>query len=87
MAQKITKIKHQYPFQYRGNIFLFIIFLILFLPVGIILGIKNGVFVKDGKYVALSYRGSYGWLIFWAILFFPLSFILLLIKGVDIVDE
>ncbi len=84
---KNNNIKHRYPFQYKGNILLFILCIILFFPVGIILAIKNGGILKDKKYLALSYRGSYGWLIFWAILFFPIAFILLLFKGVDIVEE
>ncbi|OJW48511.1 MAG: hypothetical protein BGO67_04575 [Alphaproteobacteria bacterium 41-28] len=83
---KNKKVKHSYPFQYKGNIVLFIICLILFFPVGIILAIKNGVILKDKKYFSLSYRGSYGWLIFWAIIFFPVAFILLLIKGIDVVE-
>ncbi len=81
------KVKHSYPFKYKGNVVLFILCIIIFFPVGIILAIKNGVIQRDNKYLALSYRGSYGWLIFWAILFFPLAFILLLIKGVDVVEE
>lgn len=84
---KNKKVKHRYPFKYKGNIVLFILFLIIFFPVAIILAIKNGVILKDNKYFSLSYRGSYGWLIFWAIVFFPVAFILLLLKGVDVVEE
>lgn len=83
---KSKKVTHRYPFQYKGNIVLFILCIILFFPVGIILAIKNGAIEKDGKYLAFSYRGSYGWLIFWAIVFFPITFILLLINGVDVVE-
>ncbi|MBS0271744.1 MAG: hypothetical protein JSR85_03755 [Proteobacteria bacterium] len=84
---KNTNIKHRYPFKYRGSIFWFIVFLIIFFPIGIILGIKNGALIKDEKILYFSYRGSYGWLIFWAIIFFPISFILILINGVDVVEE
>jgi len=84
---KNKKVAHRYPFQYKGNIVLFILFLIIFFPVAIILAIKNGVILKNKKYFSLSYQGSYGWLIFWAIIFFPVAFILLLLKGVDVVEE
>ena len=83
---KNKEIKHLYPFQYKGNTVLFILLLIFFFPLGIILAIKNGVFLKKGKYFAFSYRGSFGWLIFWAILFFPLAFILIFVNGIDVIE-
>ncbi|HUX80553.1 MAG TPA: hypothetical protein VMW10_12540 [Alphaproteobacteria bacterium] len=83
---KKSKIAHRYPFQYKGNILLFVLCIIIFFPVGIILAIKNGMILKDNKFLALSYRGSYGWLIFWAVVFFPIAFVLLLINGIDVVE-
>lgn len=80
------KIKHRYPLQYKGNIILFIIFAILFFPLGIVLAIKNMHILRDNKYLGLSYRGSYGWLIFWTIIFFPIAILMLLLKGVDVVE-
>lgn len=82
----MSKIKNRHPIQYNGNIVFFILWILLFPPVGIILAIKNLIFLKNGKYLGLSYRGSYNWLIFWAVIFFPIAFILLLIKGVDVVE-
>ena len=85
--KKNVTIKHSYPFRYKGNIVLFIISLIIFFPLGIILGIKNGVYLKGKKYFSFSYRGSFGWLIFWTIIFFPVALVLLLLNGVDVVKE
>lgn len=86
-TKKKTNIKHRYPFQYRGNLFWLIFFLILFFPIAIVLIIKNAGIIKNKKYLALSYRGRYGWLIFWSIFFFPIAIILVILKGVDIVEE
>jgi hypothetical protein len=85
--KKNAVVKHRYPFQYKGNIVLFVIFLIIFPPIGIVLAIKNLAFLKGEKSFAFSYRGSYGWLIFWAIFFFPIAILLLLIKGIDVIEE
>ena len=84
---QMAKIKHHYPLQYKGNIIIFIVCAILFLPLGLVLAIKNGRILQNGKYLSLVYRGSYGWLIFWTILFFPIAILMLLIKGVDVVEE
>lgn len=83
----MAKIKHRYPLEYRGNIILFVIFTILFLPLGVVLAIKNMGILRDRKYLSLHYRGSYGWLIFWTIIFFPIAILMVLIKGLDVVEE
>lgn len=82
----MSKIKHRYPLQYTGNIVIFIICVLLFLPLGLVLALKNGRILKEGKYLSLAYQGSYGWLIFWTILFFPIAILMLLIKGIDVVE-
>lgn len=82
----MQKIKQSYPLVYTGNIFLLILFIIIFFPVALVLALKNLRILKGKKYQGLVYRGSYGWLIFWTILFFPIAIILLLINGVDFVE-
>ncbi len=67
--------------------FFLILFLIIWLPVGILLLMKNGAIVKENSRFYLSYHGKWGWLLFWGVLFFPVSILLLLIKGVDVVEE
>jgi hypothetical protein len=84
---KNKKVTHPYPFLYKGNLVLFIVCVIIFFPVAVILGIKNGVMLKGKKYYSLLYRGSYGWLIFWTIIFFPVAIALLIINGIDVVEE
>lgn len=81
--KKVTK---SYPFEYTGNIFLLILFIIIFFPVALVLAFKNVRVLRDKKYQGFVYRGSYGWLIFWMIVFFPIALILLLIRGVDLVE-
>lgn len=82
----MKKTKHSYPFQYNGNIFIFIVFIILFFPIALVLALKNLCILRDKKYQSLSYHGSYGWLIFWTILFFPIALILLFVNGIDVVE-
>jgi hypothetical protein len=75
------------PLRYDGNLFYLILFLILWLPVGILLLIKNGrIITQRGGYIC-QYHGSWGWLFFWGVLFFPIAILLLLIKGTDIIEE
>lgn len=75
------------PLRYEGNLLYLILFLILWLPVGILLLIKNGnITTRKGRFVCY-YHGSWGWLFFWGVLFFPIAIVLLLIKGTDIIEE
>ena len=82
----MAPVKHLYPLQYTGNVIIFIIATLLFLPLGLVLAIKNLRILQNNKYLSLSYRGSYGWLIFWTILFFPIAILMVLIKGIDVVE-
>src|SRR5262245_17563940 len=84
---KIKKTKFTYPFRYSGNLIIFIILLIIWLPLGLILWMKNGSFVKENSKFYINYHGSYFWLFFWAIIFFPISIILLLVNGADWIEE
>jgi len=75
------------PLRYDGNLFFLILCMIFWLPVGILLLIKNGsIITQRGTFVCL-YHGSWGWLMFWGVLFFPIAILLFLIKGTDIVEE
>jgi len=87
--RKVTTktIKIPYPAWYSGNLFFLVFFLIIWLPVGILLLVKNGSIARGKSRVYLSYRGKWGWLFFWGVLFFPISVLLLLIKGVDVIEE
>ncbi len=85
--RKIEKITQRYPLKYRGSLFWFIFFLIIFFPIAIILFIKNATILKEDHYYSFNYNGAYGWLFFWVILFFPIAIILLFINGVDIIEE
>lgn len=90
MAQtrRVIKTTRVYcPRWYSGNLFFLILFLIIWLPIGILLLMRNGSFAKGNSRYYLEYHGSWFWLFFWAILFFPISIILLLIKGVDLIEE
>jgi len=75
------------PRWYTGNLFFLILFLIIWLPVGILLLMKNASFTKDNSRFYLHYHGSWGWLFFWGIVFFPIAVILFLIKGFDVIEE
>ena len=80
-------VKISCPTWYSGNIFFLILFLIIWLPVGILLLMKNGSIAKESSRFYLNYHGKWGWLFFWGVLFFPISILLLLIKGVDVIEE
>ena len=90
MMQKkktIRTVRISCPTWYSGNLFFLILFLIIWLPVGILLLMKNGAIIKENSRLYLNYHGKWGWLLFWGILFFPVSILLLLIKGVDVIEE
>lgn len=82
----MARIKYHFPLQYTGNVILFVLCVMFFLPLGVVLAIKNMRVMRKGTYLSLSYRGSYGWLIFWAIFFFPITLLMLLLKGVDVIE-
>jgi hypothetical protein len=86
-SQKLRIKTWTYPLRYNGNLFFFILFLIIWLPLGLILLMKNGCFVKEDSTFSMVYHGSYFWLFFWSILFFPIAIVLLIINGVDMVEE
>jgi hypothetical protein len=75
------------PRWYSGNLFFLILSLIIWLPVGILLLMKNVSMTKGNSRFYLHYHGSWNWLYFWGVLFFPISIILFLIKGVDVIEE
>ena len=81
----MKRIKYHFPIQYTGNMILFVLCVIFFLPIGVILAIKNMRVMRKDTYLALFYCGSYGWLIFWALLCFPIALIMLLFK-VDVIE-
>lgn len=86
--KKVTKItKFSSPLQYQGNLIFLILFLIVWLPVGILLLIKNACVTRKNSKFYIIYHGSWGWLFFWGILFFPISILLLCIKGVNLIEE
>lgn len=86
--KKVTRTtKISCPIRYRGNLFFLILFLIIWLPLGILLLMKNGCIATETSKFYLHYHGKWGWLLFWGILFFPVSILLLLIKGVDVIEE
>lgn len=86
-TRKKPNIKKRYPLKYRGSIFWFIFFLIIFFPIAIVLFIKNSAILMENQYFRFNYDGSYGWLYFWAIFFFPIAIILVFLNGIDIVEE
>ena len=60
-------IKVSSPIKYEGNLFFLIIFLILWLPLGILLLIKHGSITTQKGRVVCFYHGSWGWLFFWGL--------------------
>ena len=80
-------VKFSSPVRYRGNLFFLIFFAIVFLPIGVLLMIKNGWVVNAGSSYSLRYHGSWGWLYFWGIVCFPVAFLLLMLKGIDVIEE
>ena len=86
--QKTTRVvKFSCPLRYQGNLFFLILFLIVWLPLGILLTLKNVSIAKETSRFYLSYHGKWGWLFFWGIFFFPIAILLLIIKGVDVIGE
>src|SRR4051812_28979328 len=84
---KTRKTKVKYPVTYTGNLIILVLGLIIWLPLGLILLIKNGRFLKGDSIFLIAYRGNYVWLFFWSIVFFPIAILLFLIKGADWVEE
>lgn len=90
MEQRKTTVrstKVSSPIRYNGNIFFLILFLIIWLPVGMLLLLRNGCILTHRSTYTCHYHGSWGWLFFWGFLFFPVATILLLIKRVDVIEE
>lgn len=83
----MVKNSYQYPFSYDGCIFWPILFLILFLPIGIALLILNGHIHKQDVCYSLSYKGSRFWLLFWTLVFFPIAIILGILNGFDVEER
>lgn len=84
---KKIKTRIVYPLRYDGNLFILILFLFIWPPLGLILWMKNGSFIKENSRVSVDYHGHYFWLFFWSIVFFPLAIALLFINGADWVEE
>lgn len=83
----IRTTKASCPLRYAGNLFLLIFFLIIWMPLGVLLLMKNGRIATERSCFFLHYHGKWGWLFFWGILFFPVAILLLLIKGLDVIEE
>lgn len=81
------KTKISSPIQYRGNLFFLILFLIIWLPLGILLLLKHGSIASQTSRFYCQYHGSWNWLFFWGLLFFPIAVLLFLLKGVDVIEE
>lgn len=77
----------KYPFSYKGNVILLIIFILLIFPLGVTLLLLNTTVRSKNTYYSLSYRGSRGWLIFWSVVFFPVAIILGAINGFDMISR
>jgi len=80
-------VKFHYPLRYHGSILILILLCIIWLPLGLLLFLKNGVLRKDQLSYSFAYNGRFGWLIFWAIICFPVALVLLFINGADLVEE
>lgn len=87
MKEKKTITHFSSPLTYEGNLFFLILFLILWLPVGLLMLMRHGRIVKRESKFSLHYCGSWGWLLFWGLFFFPISILLLLMKGVEVIEE
>lgn len=87
-TRKTTRIvKFSSPIRYQGNLLFLILFLLVWLPVGMLLALKNARLATESSTFYLLYQGKWGWLFFWGVLFFPIAILLLLVKGVDVVEE
>lgn len=84
---KTVKRTYKLPFKYKKNLFWGLFFLIFWLPLGVILCIKNGCLIKENVSLYFQYRGSWGWVYFWSIVFFPIAIILLFFQGLDVMEE
>jgi len=77
----------EYPLTYNGSLVWPVLFLILFLPLGILLVVLKTSVRRDGVNYSLHYRGSEGWLFFWTLLFFPVAIIFGFLNGFDVRGE
>jgi hypothetical protein len=80
-------IKFAFPSCYRGNLFWLIVFLILLLPLGLVLLLRNGYIVRGNSILYVRYAGKWGWLFFWSIFFFPVTLLLFIFKGTEVIEE
>lgn len=71
----------KYRFRYAGSKFWLIFWLILNLPVGATLALKNTKLASVGRTTKMDYSGSWGWVFFWAFFCFPIAGLLLLLNG------
>ncbi|MBL4818786.1 MAG: hypothetical protein JKY15_06095 [Deltaproteobacteria bacterium] len=83
----VARVKFSSPVGYDGNLFWLILFLIIWLPLGLVLFLKNGYIKHKSSRFSIYYRGDWNWLYFWAILCFPVAIALLVFKGVDVLEE
>ncbi|MCX7115447.1 MAG: hypothetical protein NTW08_06035 [Gammaproteobacteria bacterium] len=85
--KKSTKKKVAYPFRYDGNKIILILFVIIWLPIGLVLLMQKASFLTGNSRYFLRYHGDYVWLYLWSIVFFPVTFALLLLNGADVLEE
>jgi hypothetical protein len=87
-TKKIIRTSKVYcPRWYGGNLFFLVLFLIIWLPIGLLLLVKNASISKANSRFYLKYYGSWFWLFVWGIIFFPIAILLFLVKGVDVIEE
>ncbi len=75
------------PFQYRGNLAILILFLLIWIPIGFTLLVLNSSWKQDHSTFYLRYEGSRGWLLFWALCCFPIAILLGFLKGMTLIEE
>lgn len=85
--QKDGTIKWSSPIRYNGNLFLIILALVVWLPLGIVMLLENGYLLQGNSRSSLQYHGSWSWLYFWSLVLFPVVLLLLLLKGVTLVQR
>ncbi len=89
-SHRITQKKQAvfpFQFQYRGNLFILVLFLLIWVPLGFTLLTLNSSWAKHSSRFYLRYEGSRGWLLFWALCCFPIAIVLGLLKGVTLIEE
>lgn len=82
----MSKVVYKYPLGYKGNTLWPLVFLFIYPPLGILLLLLNGYFIKNNMQYYLNYKGSIFWLGFWMLLFFPIAIILAIVNGFDIIE-